>query len=124
MELTQKQLKKYLYYDKDTGIFTRINSTGKNRNHSLGKPAGGINFDGYITIRILKHRIQGHKLAFLYMNGNIPSSEIDHINHDRSDNRWVNLRAVNKIHNQHNRSINSNNKSGINGVCLSNRDNY
>ena len=124
MELTQQQLKKYLHYNKDTGIFTRIGTTNKIRANSIGKPAGGINSDGYIKIRILNHRLSGHKLAFLYMLGSMPDGEVDHLNHDRSDNRWVNLRAVNKLHNQHNRSINSNNSSGANGIRLSIRDNY
>ncbi|WP_428999737.1 HNH endonuclease signature motif containing protein [Stenotrophomonas maltophilia] len=45
-----------------------------------------------------------HRLAWLYMTGQWPSGEIDHINHDRSDNRWHNLRDVSHQANQQNRA--------------------
>jgi len=50
------------------------------------------------------------------MTGNFPSEQADHINHDTSDNRWANLRAVTISENQHNRKLNINNKSGVSGV--------
>lgn len=41
---------------------------------------------------------------------------IDHINHDRLDNRRENLRICNNQENQFNRSISKNNSSGVTGV--------
>lgn len=42
--------------------------------------------------------------------------EIDHINHDRSDNRIENLRLVTGGENKKNQSIRKRNKSGFTGV--------
>lgn len=41
---------------------------------------------------------------------------VDHINHNPSDNRKINLRLCNSSENQMNKKIQSNNKSGITGV--------
>ncbi len=38
-----------------------------------------------------------HTLAFLYMEGAFPKNEVDHLNHNRSDNSWVNLRKVTRV---------------------------
>jgi hypothetical protein len=45
-------------------------------------------------------------------------TQIDHINHIRDDNRWVNLRNVIHRANQLNTSLSSNNTSGFNGVRI------
>ncbi|MDB4312159.1 HNH endonuclease, partial [bacterium] len=42
--------------------------------------------------------------------------QIDHINHDRKDNRIDNLRLTTQLENTRNRSINKNNTSGVVGV--------
>jgi hypothetical protein len=63
--------------------------------------------EGYATATVRMHR-----LIIPVNNGEI----IDHINHDRLDNRKTNLRACKRINNGWNRSINKNNKSGYKGV--------
>lgn len=50
-------------------------------------------------------------------NGETPDGmQIDHINHDRSDNRIQNLRMVTKISNGRNLTKKINNTSGVTGV--------
>lgn len=56
-----------------------------------------------------------HRAAFALMTGYLPS-EIDHINGNRSDNRWRNLRAVSRSENQRNCKIRDDNTSGFVGV--------
>lgn len=82
--LTQEQLKAAVKYDPETGIFT-----GKR-----GKPLGYQSVKGYLYISINDERFFAHRLAWLYMYGQMPEGIIDHINHDKQDNRIANLRAV------------------------------
>lgn len=70
-----------------------------------------INFNksvnGYIKIHIGENTYQYHRvIAFLFLGLNIydTSKEVDHINHIRDDNRIENLRIVNRVQNQWNRS--------------------
>lgn len=42
--------------------------------------------------------------------------EVDHINHVRNDNRLFNLRFVTRSENMRNRSVSSNNTTGVTGV--------
>lgn len=69
---------------------------------------------GYVDITIKRRQYQAHRLAWLYVYGEWPSGEIDHINEDRSDNRISNLRIATRSQNV----IRSNprSKSGFKGV--------
>src|SRR3990167_452436 len=49
--------------------------------------------------------------------------ETDHINHNKLDNRKINLRAVTTSQNQWNRKLGKNNTSGYKGVALEKRNN-
>jgi len=63
-----------------------------------------------------------HRLIWIYHNGPIPEGmQIDHINHDRQDNRIENLRLVeNSQENLRNMSMINSNSSGHMGVCYLN----
>ena len=111
--ITQKNVRCYLNYDLNTGLFTRKIATA--RRTKIGDIAGSGNSGGYILIRFLGKKEKAHRLAFYYVLGYCPE-EVDHINHIRSDNRWVNLRPVNRKINQKNKSKYKNNTSGTTGV--------
>ena len=101
--LTQERLKQLLNYDPETGIFTRIISVSSNA--LKGDIAGWINGHGYRQLSIDYKKYDCHRLAFLYMLGKLPNEEVDHINHIRSDNRWINLREVTRHENKKNLSF-------------------
>jgi len=114
MELTQEYLKLILHYDPDTGIFTWLSP--RVLRIKKGNVAGVAEASGYIRVQIKGKNYSMHRLAFLYMTGAFPAEHTDHINRNRSDNRWLNLRAVSNSVNQKNAKKRSDNKSRITGV--------
>lgn len=113
--LTAEHLRYLLSYDPSTGVFIRRVSPRTDR---AGRPTGSINpTGGYHLIRLEGRSYMSHRLAWLYMTGEWPEEEIDHINGIRSDNRFENLRAVKARHNHSNRGLSSRNTSGHSGVA-------
>ena len=111
--VTQEELKKLFHYSEDSGVFTRIKITANCV--KIGDIAGTRSSTGYIKIRFGKKHYLAHRLAWLYVYGELPEF-IDHINHVRYDNRIENLRPATIKINGKNRSMNKNNKSGATGV--------
>lgn len=115
--LTQKRLKEVLHYDFETGLFT----WSMTRTRAVqGRVAGSIDGHGYRIICIDGVRHSAHRLAWLYVYGFYPQ-EVDHQNHDRSDNRMMNLRPTDRSGNGKNISMPLNNNSGVVGVSWSKR---
>ena len=87
-------LRQTVSYDPFTGLF-------QSEIWSLHR----TNSDGYKTMR---HKPSGlilrqHRAAYAFMTGYWPSV-VDHINRNRSDNRWTNLRACSQRGNDRNRA--------------------
>jgi HNH endonuclease/AP2 domain len=114
-DITADWIKNVLEYNPETGFFFWKQRFG--RRGVPGKRAGTIDFNGYMVVTINGKRFKGHRLAWLVMTGNWPVLAVDHINGDRSDNRFENLREANCSENQHNRRLQRNNKSGYQGVA-------
>jgi hypothetical protein len=111
--ITQARLRSVVRYDKDTGLFTRLECKQRPDVVGLG---GGPNGNGYLRLAIDGNRYYCHRLAWFYVTGKWPE-EIDHINGDRSDNRWINLRdATRQINAQNIPRANAHSKSGVRGV--------
>ena len=116
--VTYELLRALLTYDPVTGIFRWINSAGRYGRIKAGTVAGGTHkVDGYHHISIGSKPRKTSHLAWLYMTGEFPSDEIDHINQIRDDNRWSNLRVVTTAQNLLNKTKYQNNTSGHTGVC-------
>lgn len=96
-----------------TGEFWWREKRGRMR---AGDAAGVVNSDGYLVIRIDYVLYYGHRLAWFFVTGKMPESDIDHENLDPSDNRIWNLREATDSQNQANHSIDKMNTSGRKGV--------
>jgi hypothetical protein len=97
--ITAERVRQLPHYDPDTGVLTRLIST--NGDARAGEVVRGV-CDGYLTARIDGRRYQAHRLAWLYMIGEWPKANMDHVNGDRADNRWCNLREATNSQNQAN----------------------
>lgn len=121
-ELTQEYLKSRLKYNQSNGIFSWINDQSNRKTKGI---AGGLDSLGYRRIKIDGKLYLAHRLAFLYVNGFFPSDCADHVNGERDDNSWENLRACTLAQNQRNRKIAKNNTSGFKGVSwMKDRDKW
>ena len=111
--LTQSRLRYLLRYDPDTGLFWRLRGV---QGFAKGVQAGSLHkASGYIYIGVDRKSYRAHRLAWFYMTGEWPS-EIDHINRERADNRWRNLRVATRSQNNVNSRVRSDNSSGVTGV--------
>lgn len=116
--LTQQRLKEVAHYDSATGIFTSRVRRGK---VNPGDELGTLCCYGYVIIKIDYVRYRAQRLAVLYMTGHWPEGVSDHINRDRADNRWENIRVCTKAENNRNRELAKNNTSGSKGVVFDKR---
>lgn len=76
---------------------------------------------GYFKGRVLDVNISAHQAAWVIQTGAWPEHEVDHINGDKHDNRWANLRAATRQQNQFNRAARKDNTSGAKGVYFDKR---
>lgn len=132
MTLTRAQIKELVHYDPDTGVFTHLHKDRKWFANDLsyflhnkrweGKPNGTIQTkgNGYrrVKVSLAGKQYLAHRIAWIYMTGDVPPKQIDHIDGDGLNNRWGNLRDG-SIDNQRNKGIQRNNRSGVTGVSWS-----
>lgn len=78
-----------MHYSADTGVFTWKHDV--NNRTRVGSVAGTLSDTGCIVITVKGRPYKAHRLAWLYMTGEWPDIT-DHINHNRTDNRFSNLR--------------------------------
>jgi hypothetical protein len=119
-DLTQKRLKALLIYNPATGVM--INRVTRNPRAKIGEIAGaatGNEKRWYIQIDGVRY--SRSRLAVLYMTGRWPPHEVDHLNHDRLDDRWRNLWLATRSENGCNRRVQSNNKIGVKGIQFDKR---
>jgi hypothetical protein len=90
LECTQDNLKKLFIYNEETGVFTTRVATKLYNN--IGEVAGTKNGRGYLQFLFAGKLWLAHRLAFLYMTGEIPNI-VDHIDMNPSNNAWNNIRA-------------------------------
>lgn len=103
--LSCTRLKEVLSYDPDTGFFTfRLKRVGAGGIKHPGDRAGSIRPDGYRSICVDGVTLLAHRAAVFYMTGkHAPvKTEVDHLNGERDDNRWANLRVASNAENRHN----------------------
>ena len=115
--ITQELLKELLHYDPLSGIFT--NKVNRGTRAIKGEQAGHVDTQGYVIINIDYKKYAAHRFAYLYMTGDFPKNDIDHIDHNKSNNKWSNIRSVSIGDNSKNLPKRKDNTSGFTGVSWS-----
>jgi len=96
-------------YEPDTGLiyWKKKNNIGQPR--KMDKPVGNYEGGGYLQISVVLHnyqwRIRAHRVAWYLYYGKVPSDLIDHIDHNKINNKINNLRAINHSKNVRHSSI-------------------
>lgn len=99
-DLSADRLREMLHYEPLTGVFTwRVTRCGR----AIAGAAAGRVSGGYWKINVEGQTHAAHRLAWLYMTGARPVNVVDHIDTDRLNNRWVNLRDIPQTINLQNR---------------------
>lgn len=111
--ITQERLRELLEYFPATGEFIWKRNKGK---QIAGTSANRVTDSGYRIVMLDRENYRQHRLAFFYMTGEWPTEFVDHINGDKSDNRWENLRECSKSQNGFNVGTKCTNTSGFKGV--------
>ena len=114
------KLKEKLSYNPDAGSFTWKVKSGR---QSAGSPAGSLWPSGYVGVRVGQKTYLAHRLAWAFVHGEWPSTDVDHINRIPADNRISNLRLATRSQNMANCGTRSTNTSGVKGVYWSKRKN-
>lgn len=115
--LTQERIKELLVYHSDVGEFTRKITIGTGgQNCKVGEKIGTKYANGYFRAKIDGKYYPRSHLVWLWETGNLPKKTIDHINRNRQDDRFINLREVENLDNYKNMSKFNTNKSGHTGV--------
>ena len=117
MRPTREQVAERLIYEPSTGVFRWRKQVGQLTKG--GSVAGGVNSHGYHRISILDRAYATHRLAWLLMTGEWPADQIDHIDGNKSNNAWSNLRAATGKQNCANKK--TTNRLGLKGVRLDKR---
>lgn len=100
-------------YDPENGIFTWRIARRKCR---PGDVVGTTEPRGYQVAKLDYRIYYLHRLAWLYMTGEWPEDGVDHIDRNKSNNRWGNLRKATAKENAENTGLKKSNRSGVTGV--------
>jgi len=115
MELTQIKLKNILNYNKTTGLFIwkkRLSNRVK-----INTIAGCVNKTlGYRVITLYGIHYYAHRLIWLYEKGIWPIHQIDHIDGNRANNTFTNLRDITLNENRKNQRLHKKTPIKIHGV--------
>lgn len=112
--LCARRLHELLDYDPGTGLFMWLEMRGSVKS---GDVAGTSTRDG-ICIRVDCRRYPASHLAVLWTTGKWPLGEMNHRDGDDTNNRWRNLRPVDRSQKLWNRGKPQNNSTGFKGVTF------
>lgn len=108
--MNYEKLTAQIKYDPVTGVFERLD-----RKQAGGK-VGWVSKTGYLYVSVSQTQYKAHRLAWFLMTGSWPNV-IDHIDGNKTNNVWSNLRNVTQSENIQNlRAAHRDSSTGYLGV--------
>lgn len=123
--MTPEDAKNLFDYNRQTGelswktdppveLFSSPKVYKRHKTQFGGKTITNCDSTGYLQVRWMNKLYLVHRVVWAIETGNWPTTDIDHRNHDRGDNRITNLRDIPFALNV---AIKKNNKSGHPCIC-------
>lgn len=91
---SQRELRSNLDYDPRTGLLRRKKSQAV---------AGSVTAKGYIRLKLGNKPYLAHRVIWKWVTGDEPPEQIDHIDLNKANNAWLNLRPATNSQNHMNR---------------------
>ena len=100
-----------------------VSNFGKVRNLRSGKILQGtVRKSGYVQVNLPTSYLVHRLVLEAFLDPSLRKREVDHIDHNPVNNHITNLRYTTSSENQMNRSVQSNNTSGVTGVTFRQKD--
>lgn len=90
-----------------------------NGRHAEKQALNHLQKSGYLAGSVLGMPCRAHRVAFALYHGRWPDGQVDHVDHDRSNNCIGNLREVSNAQNAKNKKLSPRNNTGVTGVVFS-----
>lgn len=111
-----ERLNDLFVYDAATGDLRWKSIPNHFNRAKIGDLAGTVGASGYRVVGIERVYYYVHRIIWKIVTGSDPVDQIDHIDRDRLNNMWENLRIASNGQNRWNTKLAKNNSSGHKGV--------
>lgn len=114
--LSPAELVDLFRYEEDSGLLIWIKPKGRVK---VGSACKSLKANGYLQVEVSGRNYLVHRIIWALKTGSWPDKHIDHVDGNRSNNRWTNLRDVSQGVNMQNlKRAKSQNKLGLLGVIF------
>lgn len=103
-DLKAEEVRALFTYDKVDGVLRWRNASGRYGRFPAGSAAGSPNAEGYLQVRVNGRSYRSCRLIWLYVTGEWPRHQVDHIDRNSANDKWENLREATGTQNKANSS--------------------